>query len=537
MVNQLKWCWALAKEYKISFFIFYTAELLLIACSLMFVIYSKRAIDFAISGNKIQMNHALCWSIAVIVLSIVFKLISTRFNEVGKMMMLRDLQNEVSRVQMHSSWEYIKSWSTGDIQFRIQRDCTEVVQMITQIFPNFTLTMIRLIASLSLLWILDSKLALIIVAITPLFLFSKIYYKKYRQLNKELKANEGTLSHVINENLKFRMLIRTLGVEKLRWVKLSDIQNEILRLKKKALSFSMVSQTVLKSTVSTGFLFTFVWGVLGLSTGNISFGTMTAFLQLVGRVQNPMLSLLGFFPSFIAFGVAVERVQEILLGKLDVEEVQEKIQNVEMLEIADLSFRYHDNLVLSGINLNLRKGETTAILGSSGRGKTTLIRLLLSVVSPQKGHIKLHYDRKVELLSSKYRVNFGYVPQGDKLFSGTIRENLLLGYKDISEENINKALYNSCSEFVNNLPQGIDTLIGESGYGLSEGQAQRIAIARALLRDTPIWLFDEVTSSLDSETSELLMCRLKAISDNKIFVFVTHDLHLAERCSQIYRMN
>lgn len=536
-ISQLRWCWNLTKGYKIPFVIYYLAELLAIVCSLIFVVSSKKAIDFAIDGDKVNMINALYWSISLIVLSIVFKFISTKYNELSKMKMLRDLQNEVAKTQMYSNWEYMKSWSTGDIQFRIQRDCNEVVQMIVQVLPNFTLTGIRLIASLSLLWFMDSRLAFIIIAITPLFLFSKIFYKKFRKLNKDLKTKEGTLSHIINENLKFRMLIRTLGIEKRRWTKLVENQDQILQLKKEVLNFSIVSQTIIKTTVNAGFLFTFTWGVLGLSAGSISFGTMTAFLQLVGRVQNPMLGLLGFFPSFVSFGVSVERVQEIMLEHYEVNDTVQKVQNVEKLEITNLSFSYHDKEVLSDINLTLKKGESTAILGVSGRGKTTLIRLLLSVIYPRKGEIKLYYDGYSQVIDASYRTNFGYVPQGDKLFSGTIKENLILGDIEPTAYCIDRALYNACAEFVYDLPDGLDTIIGESGYGLSEGQAQRIAIARTLLGDTTIWLFDEVTSSLDRETSSLLMSRLKEIGHDKIFVFVTHDMRLAEYCDHIYYMN
>lgn len=536
-ISQLKWCYSLTKGYNVAFAIFYIAELLVIACTLLFIVFSKRAIDFAISKDDIEMYHALYWSVALIFSSIAFKYISSKSNELSKMRILRDLQNNVAKAQMHSSWEYVRNWSTGDILFRIQRDCTEVVQMIVQTLPNFTLTGIRLIASLSLLWVFDSRLALIVFAITPFFIFSKIFYKKYRSLNKKLKSTESTLSHVITENLKFRMLIKTLGVERQRWEKVSASQDDVLSLKTKLLNFSLVSQTVIKVVVNTGFLFTLIWGVFGLNAGTITFGMMTAFLQLVGRVQGPMIGLIGFFPSFVSFGVSVERVQEVLFGKEEEQMLQIKLANIDSVEICNVSFKYHENEVLRDINLHLKRGESVAVLGSSGRGKTTLIRLLLSVIKPQTGELKLHFNNKVVELDDRYKTNFGYVPQGDRLFSGTIRENLVFGDESISEEIIKSALYYSCAEFVFDLPEGLDTVIGESGLGLSEGQNQRIAIARTLIRDTPIWLFDEVTSSLDLATSKLLMERLKVLGRDKIFVFVTHDVHLAGLCDKTYYLN
>lgn len=537
-IERLRWCWALSKPHGLALAIFYFAELSIIGSSLLFIMTSKRAIDYAISGDRPAMMNSLYLIVGLVVVNILLKFLSNVSNELAKMKMLRDLQNNVSQIQMYLQWDYIKNWSTGDIQYRIQRDCLEIIQMITQIFPNFTLTAIRLLASLSLLWVLDSRLALIILGITPLLLFSKLYYKKFRKLNKDLKKNESELSHIINENLKFRMLIKTLGIESYRWLNLNHAQNNILDLKRKILSFSLLSQSIVKITLGIGFLFTFIWGALGLSSGSITFGTMTAFLQLVGRVQSPMLGLLGFFPSLVSFGVSVNRVQEILQGKLEVVENSVEISNLQKLELCNVSFKYEEDFVFENLNLTFYRGKSTAIVGASGRGKTTLIRLLLSVITPQKGVIKIiDSSHNISFLNVNHRINFGYVPQGDKLFAGSIRDNLLLGNTSIKDEQIKEALYNSCSEFVCDLPEGIDTIVGESGYGLSEGQAQRIAIARTLLTDTAVWLFDEITSALDHDTAILLYNRIQAISNDKIVVFVTHDRYLAELCDEKYFMS
>ena len=324
---------------------------------------------------------------------------------------------------------------------------------------------------------------------------------------------EGEFSHIVTENFKFRMLIQTLGVERQRMKKLLNTQKAILLLKERILRFSLISQTSVKVVLNTGFLITFVWGVLGLSAGTISFGMMSAFLQLVGRVQNPMIGLLGFFPSFVSFGVSLERIGDILsVNRTFDDRDQCLIDKVDMLEFKNVSFKYEDVNILNDINLSLRRGESTAILGGSGRGKTTMIRLLLSVITPQQGQINLYFDNQVKALNNRFKHNFGYVPQGDRLFSGTILENLMIGEQVISDEKINQALYNACAEFVYELPEGLNTVIGESGFGLSEGQAQRIAIARTLLRETPVWLFDEITSSLDPSTSEKLILRLKNIA-------------------------
>lgn len=484
------------------------------------------------------MEIALWWSVAFIFGSVIFKFAATKSNEYCKMRMLCTIQQDIAQAQLYSQWKTFRRWSTGDLLVRAQKDTQEVVQMIVQTFPNFTLTIIRLLASVSLLWVFDSRLAIVVFCITPLFIFSKIFYKNFRKLTSELKKTESELSHVFSENLKLRVLIMTLGVESQRLKKLFNVQEQILQIKTKILHFSLLSQTSVKSVVSIGFLITFVWSVLGLYAGTISFGMMTAFLQLVGRVQNPMIGLLGFFPSFISFGVSIDRIQDVLAAKDKSDEIQSYyLTNLSKIKLRNVSFRYEECNVLENLNLTLIKGESTAIIGASGRGKTTLIRLLLSVIKPDHGKITILYNDKEEELTEKFKMNFGFVPQGDKLFSGSIRENLLINDSLVTDEKIDQALYNACAEFVYNLPQGVDTIIGESGYGLSEGQAQRIAIARTLLYDKPIWLFDEITSALDSTTAFLLMQRLKKISNDKITVFVTHDMNLASNCDQIYFMS
>jgi len=202
------------------------------------------------------------------------------------------------------------------------------------------------------------------------------------------------------------------------------------------------------------------------------------------------------------------------------------------IQLQDISFRYDDKFVIEQLNESFHIGAPTAIIGSSGKGKTTIIRLLLALLQPDKGHIWIETAHEKLALSAKHRENFAYVPQGDKLFTGTIRENLQIGNTPIPDEKLREALFTACAEFVFSLPDGLDTEVGESGYGLSEGQAQRIAVARALLRDCSVWLFDEVTSALDPETSERLVARLMQAGKHKLLVFVTHDLKLASYCKK-----
>ena len=529
---QLKWAWLLTKNSRGELLLYFILELAAIAFSLLFVFWSKKAVDFAVSSSTSDLQKALILSVCSVLIALFMRSYSGWLNEKTRMKMMISLQNSLVKSQMLSTWKVGKHWHTGDIQVRINNDCQEIVQMVGFSSISFVLTTIRLLASFGFLWLMDPMLAILIVAISPLFLFSKIYFKKLRKLNKDLKTAESNFGNVVQENLRFRMSIRALGVQYARWQKVENSQNDIFKLKLGLLNFSTVSQGIMKLTINAGFLLTFGWGVYRLHANEISFGTMTAFLQLVGRIQAPILLMMGFVPLFIRFRTAVDRVQELEQVEVEQEIEQEYITEPQNIEINQLSFRYDDKLVIKDLSAKFITGQPVAIIGSSGKGKTTLIRLLLALIKPDKGEIFINTSTEHLVLSNKYRINIAYVPQGDKLFSGSIKENLQLGEQEVSNSKLREVLYLACAEFVYDLPDGLDTIVGESGYGLSEGQAQRIAVARALMRECNIWLFDEVTSALDPDTGEKLIQRLLEAGKNKILVFVTHDMKLAGKCGQ-----
>ncbi|HFK5510230.1 TPA: ABC transporter ATP-binding protein [Elizabethkingia anophelis] len=529
---QLKWAWLLTKNSRGELLLYFILELAAIAFSLLFVFWSKKAVDFAVSSSTSNLQKALILSVCSVLIALFMRSYSGWLNEKTRMKMMISLQNSLVKSQMLSTWKVGKHWHTGDIQVRINNDCQEIVQMVGFSSISFVLTTIRLLASFGFLWLMDPMLAILIVAISPLFLFSKIYFKKLRKLNKDLKTAESKFGNVVQENLRFRMSIRALGVQYARWQKVENSQNDIFKLKLGLLNFSTVSQGIMKLTINAGFLLTFGWGVYRLHANEISFGTMTAFLQLVGRIQAPILLMMGFVPLFIRFRTAVDRVQELEQVEVEQEIEQEYITEPQNIEINQLSFRYDDKLVIKDLSAKFITGQPVAIIGSSGKGKTTLIRLLLALIKPDKGEIYINTSTEHLVLSNKYRINIAYVPQGDKLFSGSIKENLQLGEQEVSDSKLREVLYLACAEFVYDLPDGLDTIVGESGYGISEGQAQRIAVARALMRECNIWLFDEVTSALDPDTGEKLIQRLLEAGKNKILVFVTHDMKLAGKCEQ-----
>ncbi|WP_293943179.1 MULTISPECIES: ABC transporter ATP-binding protein [unclassified Sphingobacterium] len=525
-----RWAWSISEGYRGRLFLYFVLELMCIALSLVFVYLSKKAVDVATSPGELPLKWLLIGIVGSITLNVAIKGYSGRLLERVKLMLTLQLQRHMLDAQMLSIWRLIKNWHTGDIQIRIQTDCEEVANTIASTVISFVLTIIQLLASVGFLWYMDPMLALMILAISPLFVFSKIYFRKMRKLSREVKEEESNFSKVLQENLRFRLLIRAMGVFPKRRAKLTETQQQLFMLKMRQINFSTYTQGAMKVAMNAGYLVAFIWGVYRLQSGQITFGTMTAFLQLVARIQSPILALIGYIPGFVRFRVSADRLLELQEGEVEPQVAQQRLNGTEELRISNLSFRYEDKWVLQQLNLSLKVGESTAIIGPSGKGKTTLIRLLLALLKAEKGDITLVDKDGERALEAKHRINFAYIPQGNSLFSGTIRENLMLHVKDDGPMEIDKALWLACAEFVYDFPDGVDTLVGESGMGLSEGQAQRIAIARALMHDGDIWLFDEVTSALDRTTSDTLTQRLLEYGKHKICLFVTHDLNLADKC-------
>lgn len=315
--------------------------------------------------------------------------------------------------------------------------------------------------------------------------------------------------------------------------RLEHTQSQLRKNVVRRTSFSVFSNFILNFGFALGYLIAFLWAAVRMSAGTLTFGGMTAFLQLVNKIQTPARSLTKLAPAFVGVFTAAERLME-----LEEEPIEEQGEPIRLaapcgLRINDISYRYEDGTrdVISHLSFDFRPGSCTAILGETGAGKTTLVRMLLALMSPQQGNITIYNAEEELRLSPLMRCNFVYVPQGNTLMSGTIRDNLRLGKRDATEEEMRKALSKSCADFVLTLPNGLDTRCGEQGGGLSEGQAQRIAIARALLRNRQIMVFDEATSALDGETE----CRLlrNILADNKhTVIFITHRPAVLEYCTE-----
>ena len=383
------------------------------------------------------------------------------------------------------------------------------------------------------LFAMDKTLAVILVAIIPLFLaVSKIYMQQMRRLTREVRDSDSRVQAVMQETIQHRMVIKTLEACNDMVQRLENTQAKLRENVVRRTSFSIFSNFIINFGFALGYLIAFLWAAIRMSAGTLTFGGMTAFLQLVNKIQSPARNLTRLAPAFVSVFTAAERLMELAAEPL--EEQGEPITVAPCgIRLENVTYKYEDGTknVISNLSFDFRPGSCTAILGETGAGKTTLVRMLLALMKPKEGRIVLYNDMEEHTLSPRMRCNFVYVPQGNTLMSGTIRENLRLGKPSATDEEMKEALLMSCADFVFSLPDGLSTKCGEQGGGLSEGQAQRIAIARALLRDKHIMVFDEATSALDGDTE----CRLLGnILDNnsRTVIFITHRPAVLQYCNE-----
>ena len=418
---------------------------------------------------------------------------------------------------------------SGDVTSRMSKDIDAVGETSTSLIPNAIITLVQLTGAFLLLHSMDRWLAWALLLLTPLVIvFGKLIARPLRQMTLDIREEESRIQMQVQEGMEHNATLRSLGSE--QWVtdRLDRAQERLMGRVKRRTRFTVFTRIILASCFGLGYLLCFVWGGLQLRAGAITFGVMTAFLQLVSQIQNPIFTLLNMVPQLIHTTASIDRLEELL--QVDSEDwasasLQPVSQGVAGVRVNELVFRYpsSDRPVFNGFSHDFRPGSTTALMGHTGVGKTTLFRLLLSLVKPESGSLTL-YDGVQELsVSAKTRPDFVFVPQGNTLMSGTVRFNLQLAKPSATDDELRAVLHTAVADFVFDLPAGLDTELGERGIGLSEGQAQRIAIARALLREGGILILDESTSALDGPTEARLLENISAAyKGRKTLIIISH---------------
>ena len=529
-----KWLWRAWRGNQLQAILNATIGLLSVVVSLAQVWAVQHAIDVA-SGHT---EGSIYWSVGVMALLVLcgFALricsIWVR-NILGIKAQNRMQQRMLDRI-LRSEWTGKESHHSGDVLNRLEQDVGTVVSFLTETIPNTISVVAMFVGAFLYLFSMDKVLAFVIVGIIPVFvLLSKLYIGQMRRLTRQVRDSDSKVQSVLQETIQHRMLIKTLESDSVMVDRLESTQSELRHRVVKRTAFSVVSNFILNAGFSVGYLIAFLWAALRMADQTLTFGGMTAFLQLVNRIQGPARDLTRLAPVFVGVFTAAERLMELEENPLEEQGDPIPLTAPCGVRLEHITYAYDDgdSNVIEQLDFDFYPGSCTAVLGETGAGKTTLIRLILALLHPNEGKVILYNQQEQKELSPLMRCNFVYVPQGNTLMSGTIRDNLRLGKLNATEEEIKAALEMSCASFVMELPDGLDTVCTEAGGGLSEGQAQRISIARALLRNRPIMLFDEATSALDPETERQLLHNILSHHD-KTVIFITHRPAVVDYCDQ-----
>jgi ABC-type multidrug transport system fused ATPase/permease subunit len=436
---------------------------------------------------------------------------------------------------------YQKDMHSGDVTSRLEKDISTVSAATNTIIPDLCVTVGQLIGAFLLMKSMDARLAWALLLLTPIFfIVGKLVALKMRQMTMAIRQQESVIQMLVQETMEHNVLLRTMeSGEWMSW-RLDDMQHSLRSRINQRARFTVLFRSAIAVSFSLGYILAFIWGALQLRAGIITFGVMTSFLQLVNQIQQPILQVINMLPQILQATTSIDRLEE--MENLKAEDTGEtdsrRMEGQLGLMLDDITFRYAsgDRIILSHFSHVFAPGSKTALMGPTGAGKTTLFLLLLGLIKPEEGTMTLFNASERQPVSEACRSNFVYVPQGNTLMSGTIRSNLILAKPDASEDELKKVLHTAMADFVFSLPEGIDAECGERGRGLSEGQAQRIAIARGLLRPGNIMLLDEISASLDEETERELYRRLFSAYPQKTMIFITHRPTVCELCQEVIKL-
>ena len=527
----------LLRGYKWQILLIISVGFLSISLSLGSVLVGKEIIDIVTGvtkGNLIWLSIALMALLGGVAL---LRLLSISLTNKTIVRMGNAIRMKVFSHLLYTRWQSLKEMHNADVLTRIIKDTDDVVQLLAVSLPNFIVNTTQLVASLVLLYIFDATLALMLGVGMPLILIgSRAFYRKMVSYTAEIKRTESDINTLMLETLSNQTIIRTFERQEQEINKLGLIQGKLYQQVSRRIGLTIYGNVMANAAFSGGYAVAFLWSAWGILRGVITFGTMTSFLQLVTRIQKPLSELMSLVPSMISAKAGLDRLVNLLeFQREGYDGPSHILQGSISLKVDTISFRYDEQspYIYKDFSFSVRSGQMIAIMGETGSGKTTLLRLLLGLIKPEAGRISIQNLEHGLTVGESTRNNFVYVPQGNSLLTGTIRENLLVGDSLADERKLRQVLKIAAADFVWGLPDGLDTVVGEQGQGLSEGQAQRIAIARSLLRPGKIILFDEATSALDSGTEAQFLANIRRYLKDKIILFITHNEEVAEVCDEI----
>ncbi len=511
-----------------------------------YALIMKKMVDSAAGQNREGFFTGLFTFGLLMLILIILRMVLRQIEEAVRSGMENSFKEQLFEKLLNKDYGQVSAVHSEEWMNRMTSDTSVCANGMTDILPGFMGMMVRMAGALLMMFLLQPKLSCILIPGGVLFVGITLILRKYlKEQHKRVQEKDGAVRVYLQERISSMLILRTFGVEKQA---LSGAKNEFAEYKRTRMRKAFLSNlcnTGFSVAINGMYLIGIGYCGYGILNGAVSYGTLTAIIQLIGQLQAPLSGISGFVPRFYAMLASAERLMEIESYKeVAAEEVRTTEDTrmlydtkMEKIMFEKVSFDYikeNDTCpVLREISLTIQKGDYVAMTGTSGCGKSTLLKLLMGIYEPQKGRIDVVMNDHDRQPVGSLRRLFAYVPQGNYLMGGTIKEVITFG-KEQSEKNamtVTDAIKLACGEFVFELPEGVNTMLGEKGAGLSEGQMQRIAIARALYANAPVLILDEATSALDSDTEERLLNNLKQLTDKTVFI-VTHKMEALKICNR-----
>lgn len=531
--DYVKWLMKYTVPYLPQIFLIFAISVGSSLISAELAIVSKDIIDFATSGNLVVKAIVvyMVLTLLILVISAVNSIISIVLDEKFSFGIRKNLYEKI----IESSWTDIKKYHTGDLMTRLTSDAGNISNGIIYTIPNILKLVVELLVMFCVLYYYEPALAVLALLIAPVAaLTCFVLGRKLKKLQVRVLESEAAYRSFLQESISNLLIVKAFCNEKKSIDKLTNLREERFYWVRKKANMGIISSNIMSLSFQIGYIAALCVGAVKVADGSITYGTMALFLTMVGRVQSPIMQLAEQVPKIVSIFASAGRVmelQKIARENYDTHEMKEEQIGVT---VSNLTFGYTEReKVLENISLNIKPGEFVAIIGESGIGKTTLIRLMMAFMEGEGTIDFTNHLNEHALVGAGVRSFMSYVPQGNTLFSGTIKENVRMGKEEATDEEIEEALKMAAAyEFVQDLPNGVNTVIGERGHGISEGQAQRVAIARALIKKAPFLILDEATSSLDEKTELEVLEGIKNLTPRPTCILITHRRSVLEYCDR-----
>ena len=535
--STLKWIFNNSKKQRLKLVLLLVGNALFSLLSVVFALLIREIIDSA-SVYK-DVNRLISFAVAivgVVFLQFGFRVFTNALSESIKARLELDYKSQLFRSILNKKHEKLNGYHSGELLTRLTSDVSIVSDGVSSILPTVVAALSRLICAVVVLVVLDPIFAFaFFIAGALVFLVITLLREKLKNYHKRTQETDGKVRSFMQECIENLLAVKVFSVNEKIEGQANSLQEKNYEIKMKRMRYSVVGHATYNFIFSAGYLFALIYGGVKILSGVLTYGSLSAILQLVNNVQVPFASLSNVLPKYYAMIASAERIIEIeqveeepRTFNIDRDEVY---KNMKGLAVENVTFTYDRHKVLDNASVYINKGDFVAITGSSGVGKSTLMKLMLGVYPLDSGNVYVDLDEKLAL-DNNTRPLFSYVPQGNMLFSGTLKDNVTFIRSDASDQEIDRALTISLAkQFIDELPEGLNTVVGENGVGLSEGQIQRIAIARAVLTRSPILLLDEATSALDEQTEKMVLDNLKTI-EGITLIIVTHKKAALEICNR-----